>query len=179
VGFLCSVFVSDVLTPQWASAFFGLAQPLDSAAREYWTQGIQFFANVVIGSAWFMASKLWWNRTSPEYKRQIESFFVTLNTPVDFAKEQGASSANDARQQSVIGWLSLAYGAFVVLLALIPNSLAGRLSFVGCGGIVVVIGVLLLAAARKHPSRPDEPPTQAHPAATEPRLAPVSGGTHP
>ena len=39
--------------------------------------------------------------------------------------------------------------AAFALLALIPNTLTGRLSFVGCGVIVLVIGGLLVAASRK------------------------------
>jgi Na+/proline symporter len=149
VGFFCSMFISDALTPEWAAAKFGVT--LDAASREYWTQGIQFFGNVVIAAGWFVATSLFWNRTSPEYRAAIETFFARLKTPVDFAKEEGAHNANDPQQQAAIGWLSIAYGAFVTLLALIPKSLAGRFAFIGCGSVVLVIGAMLVFSSRQRP----------------------------
>ena len=43
----------------------------------------------------------------------------------------------------------MAYGIFVMLLAIIPNSGLGRLAFLGCGGIVCGVGLLLLRASKK------------------------------
>ena len=152
VGFGCSLFISDVLTPEWAARTFGATGPLSPASREYWTQGIQFFGNVVVGSAWFVSTKLFWRRTAPAYQADIETFFTRLNTPVDFAREEGAHAANDDRQSAAIGWLCLAYGAFVLLLAAIPNPLTGRLAFVGCGGLVTAVGWLLVRQSRNRPT---------------------------
>ncbi len=150
VGFICSLFVSKVLTPEWAAHTFGLARPLDSASREYWTQSIELLVNVAVGSAWFLSTTFFWRQTSPEYQASVADFFTRLNTPVDFAREEGASS--DTRQFAVVGSLCLAYGGFVMLLAFIPNPPLGRLAFVFCGGLVAAVGGVLLAAARK--SRP-------------------------
>ena len=148
VGFVCSLFMSDLLTPEWAAQVFGVATPLDAASREYWIQGIQFFGNVVVGTAWFVGTKLFWRRTSPAHRAAIGTFFVQLNTPVDFAREEGAAAANDHRQSSAIGWLCLVYGAFVAVLAAIPNPPSGRLAFLGCGLLVAATGALLLRESR-------------------------------
>ena len=49
---------------------------------------------------------------------------------------------------------AVAYGAFVVLLSLIPgNSLLGRCSFLGCGGLVAGIGMLLIVTGRRGAGR--------------------------
>jgi hypothetical protein len=37
----------------------------------------------------------------------------------------------------------------VLLLALIPNPLSGRLAFICCGGLVATIGLILIASGRK------------------------------
>jgi Na+/proline symporter len=148
VGFLGSMSISDALTSEWAAQVFGVAGPLDAEAREYWTQGIQFFGNVVIGTAWFVGTKLFWSRSTPESRAQVETFFVKLNTPVDFAREEGALAANDAHQSRVIGWLCLAYGGFVTVLTVIPNPVLGRLAFLGCGLLVAGVGALLLRSSR-------------------------------
>lgn len=154
VGFFGSFVVSSVFTPEWGASLFTSAGALSPASREYWIQGFQFFANVALASAWFVGTKLFWNRCRPEYRAQVEAFFAKMNTPVDFAREEGADAANDERQSSTVGWLSLAYGVFVCLLALIPNSLVGRLAFLGCGGVVLLIGGALILAARPKPATP-------------------------
>ena len=148
IGFFCSLCIGDQLTPEWAASFFGTTAPLGAVTREYWTQGIQFFGNVIIGSLWFFGTKLFWRTTAPVYRANIETFFSRLNRPVDFAQEEGARAANDSRQSSVTGWLCLAYGAFVVALALIPNPVAGRIAFAGCGGVVILTGVALVRSGR-------------------------------
>jgi len=148
VGFLCSIFISDVLTPEWAARIFGLSAPLDAGTREYWTQSIQLFGNVLVGAAWFLGTRFFWLRTGAADRANIETFNRRLATPVDFAAEEGAANANDARQSGVIGWLCLAYGAFIIALALIPNPPAGRIAFLGCGGIVLAVGLVLRRAAR-------------------------------
>ena len=64
-------------------------------------------------------------------------------------REEGAGAENDVQQSATVGWLSLAYGIFVCLLALIPNSTVGRLAFLGCGGVVLVIGGALILSSRR------------------------------
>ena len=154
VGFFGSIFVSGFFTPEWGAAFFGQGKPLDAASREYWVQGFQFFANVMLASAGFIGTKLFWNHCSPEYRAQVGEFFTRMNTPVDFAREEGAAAANDERQSSTVGWLSVAYGVFVCLLALIPNSAVGRAAFLGCGGVVLLIGAALILSSRRTPVTP-------------------------
>ncbi len=153
VGFLSSLFITNYLTPEWAARAFGLAHPLTAASAEYWRQAAELFGNVAICAAWFIGTKLFWDRTSPDHRAQVDEFIRRLGTPVDFAAEEGAHAANDARQSAVVGWLCIAYGAFVALLALIPNPGLGRVAFLGCGAVVLGIGLLLLVAAR----RPDHP----------------------
>ncbi len=144
VGFICSLFLTDAVTAEWPARFFGVTGPLGPDAKEYWTQSIQFFVNVIVGSTWFFATKLFWRQTAPAYQADIETFFVQLRTPVNFDREEGAHNANDDRQSQAIGWLCLAYGSFVMLLAVIPNPLTGRLAFIGCGALVTFVGGLLV-----------------------------------
>jgi hypothetical protein len=51
-------------------------------------------------------------------------------------------------QGKVLGLLCLGYGAFITLLALIPNDVTGRLSFVFCGGTILLVGFFLRRSAR-------------------------------
>ena len=149
VGFLGSMFVGSYFSPEWGAALLGHSEPLDAASREYWIQGFQFFANVALASSWFIGTKLFWNRCDPAYRQQVATFFKRMETPVNFDLEEGAGAANDDRQSSAVGWLSIAYGVFVCALALIPNAWVGRLAFLGCGGVVILIGAVLLSQSRR------------------------------
>jgi Na+/proline symporter len=149
VGFTGSVLIDRYLSPGWAAAFFGKTAPLGPAAQEYWRQGVQLLGNVALGTGWFLFSALFWKESPAAHRAQVEAFVARLDTAIDFTREEGAGAANDARQSAVVGWLCLTYGGFVLLLALIPNPWTGRLAFLGCGGLVVLIGVLLLRSARR------------------------------
>ena len=149
VGFLGSLLIDRYLSPEWAAAWFGKTSPLDPATQEYWRQGIQLFGNVALGTAWFLFSALFWKKSPATHRAAVEAFATQLDTPIDFAREEGAANANDSRQSAAVGWLCLTYGSFVLLLTLIPNPPLGRLAFVGCGGLVVLVGAVLLRSARR------------------------------
>lgn len=154
VGFLSSLFITNYLTPEWAVAFFDVGHGLSHSASEYWRQSAELFGNVAICSTWFIGTKLFWSRTDAATQARIADFFKRLNTPVDFAAEEGAHAANDERQSAVVGWLCVAYGTFVALLAVIPNPGLGRVAFLGCGGLVLAIGVGLVLSSRRKPGTP-------------------------
>lgn len=151
--FLCftvSLLTTRHLDAAWVQRTFALAEPLSKADAAYWTVAAGLIMNVGVGSLWFFASRLFWNASSPAYRARVEQFFVQMRTPVDFQREIGAAS--DQQQAAVLGGLCLAYGGFISLLALIPNPLSGRLGFLFCGGVVVVIGLALRRAARVRPA---------------------------
>jgi SSS family transporter len=149
VGFVGSLLIGRWASPVWAAHAFGHTAPLDPLAAEYWTEAIGFLGNVAICTVWFFGTKLFWSRTAPGPRVEIETFFTKLNTPVDFAREEGARAANDDRQSGAIGWLSVVYGGFVMLLAALPNPPLGRLAFVGCGGFALLVGLVLIRSTRR------------------------------
>lgn len=157
VGFAGSLLIDRVLPPAWAAQAFGRAAPLDAASQEYWRQGIQFMGNLALGTGWFLFTTLFWKSSPPAHRAQVEEFLTRLDRPIDFAAEEGAHNANDARQSAAVGWLCVAYGSFVLLLSLIPNPATGRIAFLGCGGLVAVIGALLVRSGRALPPPPPAP----------------------
>lgn len=148
VGFCSSLVATKYFTPEAAAHFFGYATPLARDTKEYWEQGIATVLNLLVGSAWFLGSKLFWDRSSPAYKARVQQFFTDMHRPVDFAREEGP--ANDGRQEKYIGRLCLTYGIFVAALALIPNPLVGRLGFLFCGGLVGGIGTILIVISNRN-----------------------------
>lgn len=153
VGFIGSLLIDRILSPEWAAQHFSPDHVLDAASREYWRQGIQLFGNVALGTTWFLFTTLFWRASPAAHRAGVENFLTRLDTPIDFNREEGAAAANDSRQAAAVGWLSLTYGSFVLLLAVIPNPLNGRLAFLGCGGLVVTVGLALIFISRR-PAQP-------------------------
>ncbi|MBC8012180.1 MAG: hypothetical protein H7067_19025 [Burkholderiales bacterium] len=151
VGMLASFLTTRYLNAAWMQSTFDLA-PLSAADRSYWTVAAGLFVNVIVGTAWFLGTMRFWSSTPAPVRERIETFHELMLTPIDFAREEGAGS--DRMQGNVLGLLCLGYGTFITLLALIPNDLTGRLAFVFCGGVVLVIGWALRRAARPRADAP-------------------------
>ena len=165
VCFTVSLLTTRYLDAAWLQRTLDLAQPLTAAERSYWTVAAGLIMNVGLGTLWFLGTSLFWRSSPEDYRRRVETFFTQMRTPIDFEREIGAES--DSRQAAVLGMLCLYYGGVITLLALIPTPLIGRLGFVFCGGVVVIIGLGLRRASRAR--RPAVAPVPASsPPASQP-----------
>jgi hypothetical protein len=141
VGFATSYLGKKFLTGAWFQHWMGWDVPLNSRENDDWVLLLGVLLDTVVCSGWFLLSCLFAGRRSVEERDRVEKFFVQMGTPVDFQKEEGAG--NDREQYRTFGLMSLIYGAFISLLVLIPNSLAGRLGMFTCAGTMLVVGGLL------------------------------------
>ncbi|MDP2138350.1 MAG: hypothetical protein Q8J74_10925, partial [Candidatus Didemnitutus sp.] len=148
VCFVVSFLTERFLNIEWAVRTFGVIDGTTTWERQNWEQGIGVFTILGAGILWFLFTKQFYHRETPEQRASIDRFCHNLATPVDYEKEE-KSAGNDDKQSWLIGWLCLPYGAVVVLMALIPNPMVGRLAFVFCGGVVMLIGWLLVKQSRK------------------------------
>ena len=108
--------------------------------------------SVAVCSLWFVGTTLFARFNAPEYTKQEDEFFDRLHTPVISNPEE--TRKIDHAQLNTVSWLSIPYGGFVVLLALIPNPFLGRLSFIVSGGLIVGVGLLLRWKAKKLAAAP-------------------------
>lgn len=154
VCFITSFLTDRYLDIGWAVHKFGIVDGTTTWERQNWEQGIGVFTILGAGLAWFLFARLFYRHEGAEQKAAIDKFCHNLATPVDYAKEEGATAATDDKQSWIIGWLCLPYGAAVCLMALIPNPPVGRFAFVFCGGVVMLIGWLLVKQARAKPVPP-------------------------
>lgn len=137
IGLLTSYLVQTLLTRAWASNTFGWT--LNNREASDWAQAAGILCNIVVGSAWFLITPML-ARTRPAVEvERVDRFFVEMATPVDFAKEEGGQGSDNVQAQTM-GMLCLVYGGFITLLALIPNPLSGRISFLFCGLIMFLVG---------------------------------------
>jgi hypothetical protein len=186
IGLSTSWFVQAVLTDNWASDVFGWA--LNKREASDWAQAAGIMMNIIVASGWFLltaaiaplreqaltpaetidapaAATPTLDYATPaaakielsEYER-VEQFFAEMRTPVDFAREEGGPGSDNV-QAKVMGLLCLIYGGFITLLALIPNPLSGRVSFLFCGGVMFGVGILLKRASTAVHATPSREPS--------------------
>lgn len=153
LGFVSSLVVDQFLPVDWSGSLGGGVFEVLNISVEYKKQAVEMFCNFAVGLLWFWVCSFFWKRTPEAHKANVAEFEKRISTPVDFSKEEGAGAANDQRQLRVIGRLCIGYGAFITLLMAIPNSLAGRLAFVFCGGAVLLLGALFVRRARVYERR--------------------------
>jgi len=114
------------------------------------TLTVGFVALVCIG--WFFFTSLFYERSTPAYKASVEEFFTRLRQPM--GTREGEGLKENLTIELSIGRLCLIYGLFVILMAaVIPNALSGRLAFLFCGGVMALTGWLLVRhySARTRP----------------------------
>lgn len=98
--------------------------------------------------AWFFFTSLFYEKSSPEYKARVEEFFQNLKTPVgDLTTEQ---AKENHKVVGAIGTLCMIFGAFVLLLMLVPNDGIKRLGFLFSGGIILSVGWLLRRISKRN-----------------------------
>ncbi len=129
-----------------------------------WTGGHHFIAVTIGGSVistlWFFGIHLAFrNRMNPKRVAEIEEFFARMRRPVEPATEEVEHT--NTRGTIGIGRMCLAYGAFILLLVLIPNTWVDRLAIAFCAAFVAGVGYALLKLGQRPPpvapiARPSE-----------------------
>ena len=148
---LC-LFVRRV--PSWAAITSVLAALVPSTLGFFseswfgrtWTYPEQIFWNVSSGAGVFIASVMFFRFSSKSYLERVNEFFRRMKTPVDYTEEVGENY--DMLQLRVMGWFSLAIGIFVLMLMVLPGTLAGRLGIMMVGGAVTCLGSVMLFLSR-------------------------------
>lgn len=147
VGFTISWVTKDHVTPEMVAWLPGFGGPYNGEEKTLF----RLIATVALGApvcvAWFFATSLFYERTSPAYKKDVEEFFARANTPLP--NDATANVEKNTSYPRAVGRLCVLYGIFVVLLSAIPNAPRGRLCFIACGGLMVAIGALVLATHRR------------------------------
>jgi SSS family solute:Na+ symporter len=138
------------ITPAMLSWIPGLAGPY--SGEEQTQFGIIATVALVGGAcvAWFFFTSLFYEKCTPEYKASVEEFFARARTPL-LENPQAATNEN-RKYPAAIGRLCVIYGAFITLLVLIPNSMTGRLCYLGCGGAMLGLGMIIARCYRKKTS---------------------------
>lgn len=146
----CSIVITNLSTWVGDDAWqrvYGLASPLVGSEKSDAVFVASVFANIIVGTLWFLGTSFWWKRQPADYHARVEAFFKRMHTPIDFKSEHGKSA--DHTQLLIMGRLCFVYGVFVACLAFIPNPMVGRVCFLFVGAAAAGIGYGLRRAASR------------------------------
>lgn len=90
----------------------------------------------------FLASTFFSRFSTRAFREQVDAFFRTMHTPVDFAAEVGKDT--DLSQLRLIGWFGLLTGALILPLVAVARSPRDVVVILAMAGFVVFFGLLLL-----------------------------------
>lgn len=143
-GMFVSWLVMDVFTAKWFAGLFNVT--LTARELSELTTTITVAAHLVLTGGFFCATRLFYKEESfsKEELQRVDNFFVDVETPVIADEEQDAF---DRLQRSKLGHITLMMGGGLLLMALLPNPWWGRLLFVACSGVILLIGYLLKRSA--------------------------------
>jgi Na+/proline symporter len=149
IGFTVSIGMNTLVRDAegWTSlAHFQWILGLQGASTPEEATQFALFATVFLVSTvcvgWFYLTSIFYDRTSDQYRANLEEFFGRLETPLQ-SRRLDAVGEDRAFVPSIVKLLVI-YGGFVCLLSLIPNPPGGRACFLLCGGVMVISGLGIL-----------------------------------
>lgn len=143
VGMLTAYLAQTYITADMVASWFNMQQPvnpLEISDLGFISSGV---ITLVVSFLWYFGTTFFYKDTTPEYKDSVDSFFKDMATPIDHVKEDIINQ--DSMQYRTMGFLCSAYGLILMLGFVIPNKIMDRFVFIWCGGLFLVIGLVLFA----------------------------------
>jgi Na+/proline symporter len=146
VAGVASWLLGKYVHPEMFQQFMGWSEPLSKRETTDFVLAITTGGTVVVGTAWYFFTSLFYKSSPAADRARTEKFFENLQTPL---ATQTDSDGAQTTIYKLLGALCLVYGAFILLLTLIPNSLRGRLCFIFVGGVILGVGAILYSVSRR------------------------------
>lgn len=148
-GISAAIF-GRVIDPTLIQHLMGWEKPLSASETTDLLLGATAFGTAGVGTAWFFLTSIFYRSSSVEHRARVDEFSQRLGTPVE---SQGDGDVQTSIYR-LIGGLCLVYGAFILALTLIPNPPIGRACFAFCGGVVLIVGVVLYRRSKQSEPTP-------------------------
>jgi hypothetical protein len=139
--------LSPLLTPEMFAWIPGFGGPFKPEELTEFTVIATVGSMLVVCVSWFFFTTLFYDRAPVAYRATVDEFFARLKTPLP------DNPAEAVRENhgfvGAVGYLCFVYGGFIMLLVMIPNSFRGRLCYMACGGVILLIGAMLVRSHRR------------------------------
>jgi SSS family solute:Na+ symporter len=160
VGFASSWIIKFYVSAEWCMRQVGVDGPLSDREKTDFLLFATVLTTLVVCTTWFFGSSFFYRSSSVIHRERVARFFEHLRTPIDSVAENLENY--DGIMYRMIGTLCEVYGAFVLLLTAIPNSLRGRACFIFCGGVIFGMGFILRTLGRRSGSTIAPSPAPLH-----------------
>ena len=147
LGLFVSYLIREVANPQMFADLLGMNELTRREAGDM-NLIVTLASHLFITAGFFCLTSLFYREEKDVYESQRESFFVDLETPV---VADSIQDSYDQQQRDKLGSMVSIMGAGVLLMAMIPNPIWGRLVFLSCALVILTIGWLLKRSARPEP----------------------------
>ena len=144
LGLLVSLFVREVFIAQVFAELIGI-EPFTKREASDMNLILTLAGQVFITMSFFCLSSLFYKEKNDSNTEQRQAFFDDLETPVIADNSQ---DDYDRQQRNKLGVMVSVMSIGVLLMALIPNPLWGRLVFVMCSSVLMGIAYLLKRSTR-------------------------------
>ena len=144
LGLCVSLFVKEVFTAQVFAELIGI-EPFTKREAGDMNLILTLAGQVFITMGFFCLTTLFYKEERDTNKEQRQDFFSDLERPVVADNMQ---DDYDRQQRNKLGAMVTTMSAGVMLMALIPNPLWGRLVFVACSIVLICIASLLKRSTR-------------------------------
>ncbi|PMH45040.1 transporter [Vibrio sp. 10N.286.49.B3] len=144
VGAIVSYFVGFVIDAEMIQNWFNLDNELTGREWSELKVAIGLIGHLVFTAGFFVMSTLFYKPLSEERQKNVDKFFENLSTPL--VAESTAQKQLDNKQRRMLGSLISVAGIGIMAMFVLPNPMWGRLIFVLCGVIVLLVGLLLVKA---------------------------------
>jgi len=146
-----SWLLGKYVTPELVQQWMGWQKPITGDEATYLKLAVTTIGGtVIVGSAWFFFTSLFYKSVPAAEQERIGNFFTNLSTPVDKHGVEGVQTVI----YKLLGTLCMVYGGFILLLMAIPNKASGRLAFLFCGGVMFAVGAVLWAVGKRRKEQP-------------------------
>ncbi len=142
-GLIVSLLLVKVWTPDAVGRLFDVSWTRREASELSVMMNIA--AHLFLTGGFFCLTTLFYRRREVPADKVTDEFFADLSRP-EVSDDRPTEA--DIQQRHKLGLIVTTAGAGLVLMMAIPNSLWGRLLYLGCAAGILLIGVLLLRSAR-------------------------------
>ena len=151
-GFGISWLAANVFNGAWVADQFGL----DLTAREIGDMGLvtTYGLHLVFTVGWFLLTLLFRQPLSAVRQQEVDLFYNNFDTPVVSTSDAGAS---DIMQRRRLGYITAAFGAFVLALTFASSGDGRLFAFIGCAAILLAIGGGLIRSAHISATHAEDP----------------------
>ncbi len=143
-GMFVSYMVFEVFTPSVVGGWFGI-EHLTGRESSDLRVITTIAAHLIFTLGFFCLTTLWYNPDKDPYKQETEAFFEDVDTECVAAEGQ---SEFDRMQRAKLGMLVQIMGYGLLLMVLIPNPMWGRVMFLICALIILLVGYGLKRSAK-------------------------------